>query len=170
MMGHDASTPATEYGPQWMNIPNFAFRNAAILSSPVTSARRARTSANAAEAARYWRMVLLVSSISIMLPSQREVRKTRIPGADGSDEHFSNLDCSRFIRPPELLLQALFDQPCSLFALQFAGFGVEMYVICIYCRRVFNELVLIVEHDVISPSQIVGNRIPFLDPRVGGAL
>src|SRR6266700_6283464 len=114
MMGHDASTPATEYGPQWMNIPNFAFRNAAILSSPVTSARRGRTSANAAEAARYWRMVLLVSSISIMLPSQREVRKTRIPGADGSDEHFSNLDCSRFIRPPELLLQALFDQPCSL--------------------------------------------------------
>src|SRR5436190_3825814 len=26
IMGHEASTPASEYGPQWINIPNFASR------------------------------------------------------------------------------------------------------------------------------------------------
>jgi hypothetical protein len=33
MMGHEASTLATEYGPQWMNIPNFASRYQAVLSA-----------------------------------------------------------------------------------------------------------------------------------------
>jgi hypothetical protein len=33
MIGQDASTLATEYGPQWMNIPNFASRYHPVLSS-----------------------------------------------------------------------------------------------------------------------------------------
>jgi len=32
MMGHEASTPATEYAPQWMNIPNLAALYQAVLS------------------------------------------------------------------------------------------------------------------------------------------
>src|SRR6266576_6999836 len=33
MMGHDASTLASEYGPQWMNMPNLALRYQAVRSS-----------------------------------------------------------------------------------------------------------------------------------------
>jgi hypothetical protein len=33
MMGHEASTLATEYAPQWMNIPNFAALYQAVLSA-----------------------------------------------------------------------------------------------------------------------------------------
>src|SRR5437660_8440794 len=33
MMGHEASTLASEYGPQWINMPNFAFRYQAVRSS-----------------------------------------------------------------------------------------------------------------------------------------
>ena len=37
MMGHEASTLAREYGPQWINMPNFAARNQAVRSSSVHS-------------------------------------------------------------------------------------------------------------------------------------
>src|SRR5438477_11449341 len=33
MMGHEASTLASEYAPQWMNIPNFASRYQRVRSS-----------------------------------------------------------------------------------------------------------------------------------------
>jgi hypothetical protein len=33
MIGHEASTLATEYGPQWMNMPNFASLYQAVLSA-----------------------------------------------------------------------------------------------------------------------------------------
>jgi hypothetical protein len=33
MIGHDASMLASEYGPQWMNMPNFAWRYQAVRSS-----------------------------------------------------------------------------------------------------------------------------------------
>jgi hypothetical protein len=33
MIGHEASTLATEYAPQWMNIPNFAALYQAVLSA-----------------------------------------------------------------------------------------------------------------------------------------
>jgi hypothetical protein len=37
-MGQEASTLATEYGPQWMNIPNLASRYQVVLGVSVASA------------------------------------------------------------------------------------------------------------------------------------
>jgi len=34
MMGQEASTLAIEYGPQWMNMPNFACWNQAVRCAP----------------------------------------------------------------------------------------------------------------------------------------
>src|SRR5580765_1171734 len=54
MIGQDASTLASEYGPQWMNIPNLALRYQAACSSSEPSAhanRGARESELAASAA-----------------------------------------------------------------------------------------------------------------------
>jgi hypothetical protein len=36
MIGHEASTLASEYGPQWMNMPNFAARYHDVRSSSST--------------------------------------------------------------------------------------------------------------------------------------
>src|SRR5436309_13243881 len=41
MMGHEASTLASEYGPQCMNMPNLAFRYQAVRSSKKIEANAA---------------------------------------------------------------------------------------------------------------------------------
>src|SRR5438128_12411122 len=41
MMGHEASTLASEYGPQCMNMPNLAFRYQAVRSSEKIEANAA---------------------------------------------------------------------------------------------------------------------------------
>jgi hypothetical protein len=47
MMGHEASTLATEYAPQWMNIPNFAALYQAVLSASVFCAPGGRAASPA---------------------------------------------------------------------------------------------------------------------------
>src|SRR5258708_27183901 len=63
MIGQDASTPATEYGPQWMNIPNFASRCQASWSAIVLSARNEGARTARATAAILARNILLLCGI-----------------------------------------------------------------------------------------------------------
>src|SRR6266404_3389822 len=63
MIGQDASTPATEYGPQWMNIPNLASRCQASWSAMVPSAKHERARTARATAAILARNILLLCGI-----------------------------------------------------------------------------------------------------------
>jgi hypothetical protein len=44
MIGHEASTLACEYGPQWMNMPNLALRYQVVRSHASVLAHAARGS------------------------------------------------------------------------------------------------------------------------------
>jgi hypothetical protein len=52
MMGHEASTLASEYGPQWMNIPNLASLNRLNLSAEGSAAAHNASGTRAARTKR----------------------------------------------------------------------------------------------------------------------
>src|SRR5437667_1332732 len=69
MIGHEASTLASEYGPQWMNIPNSALRNKAVRSSGDFEASsllgKNRNEPAAAASLRKSRLVPLMSGVPL---------------------------------------------------------------------------------------------------------
>src|SRR5258708_32457 len=77
MIGQDASTPATEYGPQWMNIPNLASRCQASWSAIVPSAKHERARTARATAAILARNILLLCGM--FSPSKKRTASDPLP-------------------------------------------------------------------------------------------